>query len=294
MKGPVSMTSFGRGECSENGRVWTVEVRSVNHRFCDINIKIPRSYAALEEKIRKTVNEYYSRGRVEVSLNYKGDADNSTTIEANIPLARQYRNCLIEIKRMTGVGGEIDLALIAGLRDVITPVEREENLDEIWNSINTALTEALKEGLKMRQAEGASLKKELTNLLKGINEEIDGIEQEIPQLIAKKQENLQERLDNLLKGVDIDPVRLAQEAAIIVDKTDITEEIGRLRSHVEQFLNFLKQSEPVGRRLDFLSQEFLREINTIASKIGDADTAHKTVRLKNDIEKMREQVQNIE
>lgn len=288
------MTSFGRGECTENDRTWTIEIRSVNHRYSDIIIKIARKYSGLEERIKKLISQFYSRGRIEVSVNFSGVQTDTVHLEPNIQLAREYYNCLKTIKNALKLTGEPDLNMLFGYKDIISPRDVEENLDEVWQNISKALTDALNEGMKMRQAEGKSLKAELLGLLGSISETVEEINLSVPALIEKKGILFKERLDNLLNGINIDPARLAQEIAILIDKTDVTEEITRLRSHIQQFTLFMDLDEPVGRRLDFLLQEFLREVNTIASKISDAPMAHKTVDLKNNVEKLREQVQNIE
>ena len=218
-------------------------------------------------------------------------------MKTDLPLAREYLSCLKEIMAELSIPGEPDLALLASYRDIISPLDDEagaEMLEEFWPAFSEALVGALNECLKMRQSEGDTLRKDLSARLISLQKKIDLIEQSLPQIIKMRENSLKERLDILLSGVDIDPLRLAQEVAILVDKTDVSEEIVRLRSHVEQFEGFLELDEPVGRRLDFLLQEFLREVNTIASKISNAETAHMTVGIKNDLEKIREQVQNLE
>lgn len=294
MNRPLSMTAFGRGEHVSDKLTWTMEIRSVNHKFCDVSIKIPRRYSFLEERIRKKILASFSRGRVEVMLTLAGDATETIPLKANLPLATQYFQCLKQIQDQFTLDQGPDLSMFTGVKDIIIPVEQDEDLEAVWENILPALQEAVTSCLQMRQNEGENLKKDLLHMLHFINETVDEIESNIPGLIEKKEKVLKERLDNLLQGVDIDPIRVAQEIAIIADKTDITEEVQRLRSHIGQFANFLELDEPIGRRLDFLLQEFFREINTIASKINDAAIAHKTVELKNQVEKMREQVQNLE
>jgi uncharacterized protein (TIGR00255 family) len=294
MNRPLSMTSFGKGEKTANGMAWTVEIRSVNHRYCDIHLKISRRYAAIEEKIRKEVAAYYTRGHIEVAVNAAGDREEAVRLEVNLPLAREYHQGLLRIQRELSLPQPPDLAMLASFRDIMTPAEQEEDLEAVWPGVREALIAALEQGLSMRRQEGASLRADLSERLDRFAETVGRIEAAIPDMVLKKQALLHERLDNLLAGVDIDPARLAQEVAIMADKADVTEELVRLRSHIGQFGNFLDLDEPVGRRLDFLLQEFLREINTLASKIVDAAIAHQTVELKNEIEKMREQVQNLE
>ena len=187
--------------------------------------------------------------------------------------------------------------MLATYRDIIIPLEDEDGaelLEEFWSDLKGAVTEAIQECLKMRRSEGETLQADLLERVTVFQRKVDEIEDSLPMIIEKRGKVLQERLDNLLSGIDIDPIRLAQEVAILVDKSDVTEELVRLRSHMDQFNGFLSLDEPVGRRLDFLVQEFLREVNTISSKINHAETAHLIVGMKNDLEKIREQVQNLE
>ncbi len=291
----LSMTAFGRGEQVGNGRTWTVEIRSVNHRFCDIKIRLPRQYAALEEPIKKEIAAAYSRGHVEVAVNCNGGEEGDFQLRSDLHLARQYYRCLYEINAALELNTPPDLALIAGYREVIIAESREENPEEAWTAgLEPALRGALAECLRMREAEGDHLRQDLRDRLAKIAAAATTIESLVPQIQAERESTLKERLAVLLAGVDLDPMRLAQEVAIMADKSDITEELVRLRSHIAQFEGFLGLEEPVGRRLDFLLQEFLREINTIGSKIANASIAHLGVELKNELEKMREQVQNLE
>ena len=294
---PLSMTGFGRGEASGKGCSWIVELRAVNHRYLDMSIKAPRRFIGWEERIKKEISSYHTRGRVDVYVNFNDEGIETARLKTDLPLAREYLSCLKEIMAELSIPGEPDLTLLASYRDIISPLDDEaggEMLEELWPTFREALVGALNECLKMRQSEGDSLRNDLSARLSSLQQKIDLIEQSLPQIIEMRENSLKERLDILLSGVDIDPLRLAQEVAILVDKTDVSEEIVRLRSHVEQFQGFLELDEPVGRRLDFLVQEFLREVNTIASKISNAETAHMTVGIKNDLEKIREQVQNLE
>jgi len=294
---PVSMTGFGRGEARGNESTCTVELRSVNHRFLDIGIKLPRHFMGWEERIKKEISSYHVRGRVDVYITVNDEGAESAKLKADLRLAREYFACLRRIAADLSIPGEPDLAMMASFRDIITPLDENaggELPEEYWPTFRSAIVAALDECRQMRQNEGEALVKDLRERLWSFQEKIDGIEQSLPWILEKRKAALKERLDILLSGVDIDPLRLAQEIAVIVDKSDVCEEIVRLRSHVEQFHGFLELDEPIGRRLDFLLQEFLREVNTIASKISNAETAHMTVGMKNDLEKIREQVQNLE
>lgn len=293
MKRPLSMTGYGRGEVS-GAKSWNVEVRSVNHKFLDLSIKIPRKYLGLEERIKKVVCAYYSRGHVDIYLNPGAKDSNAISLAANLPLARNYYQCLETIRQDLGLSESPTLAMLQIYPEIIIAHEEEEDLDEIWPQISEALVQALSMAQDMRAQEGAALKAELHQRLQEFAKTVEGIAQDIPNLVQRRTEKLKERLTVLLQGVDLDPLRLAQEVAMMADKADVTEEVVRLRSHISQFAGFLTTDEPVGRRLDFLLQEFLREINTLASKISDAPTAHLTVELKTEVEKLREQIQNIE
>ena len=294
MKRPLSMTSFGRGESVADGTAWTVEIRSVNHRYCDISFKLPRKYAVLEDRMKKEVVSFFSRGHIDVMLSYVSGGAGSVNLAVNMELAREYHRSLHALSEALSLPMPDDLAQVAGYKDVIVAQEPEEDIEAIWPAIRAALIQALEGGLVMREREGETLKDDLLARLHTLETTADAVEKQAPELIRKKEAALKERLDNLLKGVDIDPSRLAQEVAVMADKADVTEELVRLRSHCNQFSHFLELDEPVGRRLDFLMQEFLREINTMASKINDAGVAHLAVELKNEVEKMREQVQNLE
>ncbi len=295
MKYPVSMTAFGRGVSSEQTSGWTVEIRSVNHRFCDIRIKQPRQYAALEEKIKKMITGFYSRGHIDVLVTPPVNLSEAKTLSVNANLARQYHNCLLELQKdldLPSSGTEIEL--VANYPNIITANEAHADLDEVWLSLEQAVRQALELAQDMREREGKNLKDDLLNRLELLSRTAAQIEEKVPELTEQKQKKLQERIEKLAQGITVEPDRLAQEIAIIADKADVTEELVRLTSHIEQFHHFLDKDEPVGRRLDFLLQEFLREINTMASKISDAGIAHLSVELKNEVEKMREQVQNLE
>lgn len=289
-----SMTGFGRGEATAEKRRWDVEVRCVNHRYLDFKGKLPRGYNALEDKIRKKVESFHQRGRVDLSLSVSGDFSDLITVKANPELALSYKHALMGLKESLGVEGDMDLRFLTSFPDVLTTEQVNEDVDSLWPVIEQAVTGALQSCEEMRQQEGAALVKDLLARLDFFTDTVNEVEGSIPELLKAREENLAARLEKLLGNVQLDPMRLAQEVAVMADKTDVTEEIVRLKSHIEQFKNFLAEDGAVGRKLDFLIQEFLREVNTLASKINDAGIAHLTVNLKGELEKMREQIQNIE
>lgn len=292
---PRSMTGFGRDEVIVDERTWTVEVRTVNHRFLDLRIMLPKGYTALEERVRRLVNAYHDRGRVEVCLQQQGQTSLGSVLNVDMDLAAQYANCLRGLNEQLNLNDKISLSDMLTLKELIGHSEQSPDLDAEWEIISMALTGALDACNCMREQEGTALKEELLERLEVFSGYLAEIESAVPEILETRKNDLQARIEKLLDGVDLDPARLAMETAILVDKYDITEELVRLRSHVDQFTLFIDSSEePVGRRLDFLLQEFLREVNTISSKISNGRLAHLTVEMKNEIERLREQVQNIE
>ncbi len=291
---PRSMTGFGRGEASVDGRTWTVEIKTVNHRFLDQRVVLPRGVSGLEERVKKMIGSRLDRGRVEVNIVLQGDTSTGVLLQVNMDLARQYHRCLEEVKSTLELGGEVTIADMLGLRDLISHQEEGLDLEKEWIVLEKALSLALDECDRMREQEGQTLKQDLRNRLQAFSRLVRTIESNVPDIVQGRTLELKARIEKLLTEVDLDPARLAQEAAFMADKADVTEEIVRLRSHIDQFETFLGSNEPVGRRLDFLLQEFLREVNTLASKISNGTVAHLGVEMKNEIEKLREQVQNIE
>lgn len=289
-----SMTGFGRGEAETKGRRWTVEIRCVNHRYLDLKLKLPNGYAGLEEQVRKHVSNVLTRGRVDVILSVSGDFSDLQEVEVNSSLAITYRDALARLAGQLALQDDTSLSRLASYSDVLTLKQRSEDLDDVWPSMEKALLEALTACDQMRSEEGEAMAADLQERLDQFAAVIQQIEKRIPELLKEREEKLQERLEKLLGNIQLDPQRLAQEVAILADKTDVTEEIVRLNSHINQFRSFLTSEEATGRKIDFLLQEFLREVNTMASKINDADIAHLTVSLKAELEKMREQIQNIE
>lgn len=292
---PRSMTGFGRDEVIVDERMWTVEVRTVNHRFLDPRIILPKGYNALEERVRRLVGAYHDRGRVEVCIQQQGQASRGSVLKADMELAGQYYQCLRGINDQLQLNDKVRLSDMLTLKELIGQSEQNPDLDAEWEIISMALTGALDACNCMREKEGSTLKEELLERLEVFKGYVVEIQKAIPEILETRKNELRARIEKLLSGIDVDPARLAMETAVLVDKYDITEELVRLGSHVEQFSVFIDTSEePVGRRLDFLLQEFLREVNTVASKISNGRLAHLTVEMKNEIERLREQVQNIE
>ncbi|CAG37591.1 conserved hypothetical protein [Desulfotalea psychrophila LSv54] len=290
-----SMTGFGRGEAENSTRTWNVEVRSVNNRYLDVKIKLPRGYASLEDRVRNAVSEHFQRGRVDLLVNVQGDFSDLVELSVNTSLAQKYQDALGGIAESCGCASELTALQLATFPEVLVREQKSEDLEEVvWPVLSGAIEAALTGCDLMRLQEGEILMEDLLGRLRFFSKTVEEIELHVPALVAQRHQALQERLQKLLDNVQLDPLRLAQEIALLADKTDVTEEIVRLRSHIAQFSRFVEEEGTVGRKLDFLIQEFLREVNTIASKINDADIAHLTVALKSELEKIREQIQNIE
>lgn len=289
-----SMTGFGRGEAAAGDRVWMAELRCVNNRYLDLKIKLPPGYAALEERIRKKVSNVHQRGRVDLLLAINGYSSDLVKVHVNLELVRAYKLAMVQIAQELGQATTPDLAFVASRPEVLVLEQQGEDVEVLWPYLEQALDLALAGCEAMRQQEGTAMVHDLTMRLQHFTRIIEQIEAATPDLLRQRQQVLSERLQKLLGNVQLDEQRLCQEIAILADKTDVTEEIVRLHSHISQFHSFLTEKEAVGRKLDFLLQEFLREVNTIGSKINDAAIAYLTVELKSELEKMREQIQNIE
>lgn len=289
-----SMTGYGRGEAERQGRIFTAEVRCVNNRYLDAKIKLPRDYSILEDPVRKQINSFHQRGRVDLTVTVTGDFSDLVDVRINPDLAKIYHDSLSELAQLLGLENDLSISRLAQLPEVLVKEQKSENIEELQSVVQAAVGDALKSCDDMRVREAEALVADLSERLTLFAEVLDRVEHRIPDLVVQRQSSLQERLQKLLGTVDIDPQRVAQEVAVIADKTDVTEELVRLRSHIGQFKEMLQSAGVIGRKLDFLIQEFLREVNTMASKINDAEIAHLTVGLKSELEKMREQVQNIE
>jgi uncharacterized protein (TIGR00255 family) len=289
------MTGYGRREMSDAGGRFTIEVRSVNNRYIDIQVKAPRGLAVLEQRIRKRVQDRFSRGRFDVYITRNGEKESVGRLVVNEPLAGQYIAALRELKARFGLGGEVDLSFLAGLPDLFALTEVKEDMEAVWQVLAEGLAHALKELDDMRAEEGRALVRDISGRLETIDRLLAAIHDLAPASVEAARKRMSDVLTKLLHEQP-DPVRLAQEIAILAERTDVTEELTRLGSHMVQFRALLADSsgEAVGRKLDFLLQEMGRETNTIASKAMDAQISLSVVNIKAELEKIREQVQNIE
>ena len=296
-----SMTGFGRGSFEEENFSVTVEIKSVNHRYNEIAIRLPHFLNPLEDKIRKTILASISRGRVDVFVTARYTATGAVNVSVDKPLALAYHTALLEVGDAIGItspniSDQAEILYLARCPDVITAKEGLFDCDGYWPKIKQAVDQAVGALVSMREAEGKNIVGDFYKRLDLIEQYVLEIENRSPLAVAEYQAKLTERLDALLadKKISADPDRVLQEVAIFADRVSITEEIVRLKSHIRQFRLILESAQPVGRKLDFLVQEFNREANTIGSKANDFELAKTVVEVKAEIEKIREQIQNIE
>ena len=289
-----SMTGFGRGMAEDEKRSFLVEMRGVNHRYLDFSIRMPKSLMSLEDRVRKEISKVISRGKLDVFITYRNYAKEDLEVQTNLHLAKGYVDPLNSIKDSFSLKDDISVSLVSRFPDVIFTEEKEENIEEIWSLLEDAVREASLKMLEMKKVEGTSLKNDMLQKKEGIIALVDRIRERDKLVIPLYKDRLEKRIEELLEKVPVDESRLALEVAMYTDKASIDEELTRLSSHMEQLENFLKEEEPVGRKLDFLAQEMNREANTMASKSVDIEITNLVLSIKNEIEKIREQMQNIE
>jgi uncharacterized protein (TIGR00255 family) len=289
-----SMTGYGRGEAEGEGKQITVELKSVNHRYLETVVRLPRQYNSLEEKIKRVIGEKVSRGRVEVYLNVAETGEKKRFIKVDKDLALAYDNTLEDLAKTLDISYSRDLYRLVSMPDVMSVEDTQEDLDAIWAVCNNALLIALTAFIEMRGQEGTRLQEDLIHRIDKIAQCIKEIEVRQPKVVKDYQEKLHQRLAELLVEIPVDENRMANEVASFADRISITEELVRLHSHLAQFKASLNLQEPIGRKLDFLLQELNREINTTGSKANDMEIARIVVEVKSELEKIREQVQNLE
>ena len=289
-----SMTGYGKGMAVFDGLTVTVELKSVNHRYSDISVKMPRSFMALETRLRKRVAQSLKRGKVDIYVNYELTGDAQAFPHVNYDLAAAYRKILNEMKNNLELTGEISPEYIASQKDVVQIRDAELDEQALQECLFDALEVGLEQLLTMRRAEGEETRLDMELRLQTAEQLLDEVILRASQVPLEWQAKLTERLARLQQGVEFDPQRVAQEIALFADRCDISEEITRFKSHLVQFRGMFDDEEPVGRRMDFLVQELNREVNTMGSKSNDAELTKSVVTLKSELEKIREQVQNIE
>ncbi len=289
-----SMTGFGRAEGETGLGKVTVEARSVNHRYSDINIKLPKRLSLFENRIKEVVRAQVSRGRIDVTLRLDNLGEEKVQLSVDLDLAQQYYRVLHDLKEKLHLKDQVTLALLAGAKDLITAKEESVDIEPYWQEVLPILNRSLESMDEMKRLEGETLAKDLQQRLELIAKLLQMIKQQFPSRLKTTLARLHERLHSLLEGTEVDPSRFQQEVAFLAERTDITEEIVRAESHLAQFSTLLGGSEPSGRKMDFLLQEIHREMNTVSAKANDAEISQRVVEIKAELEKIREQVQNIE
>ena len=289
-----SMTGYGRARQTLNGRDITVEVRSVNNRYLDCTVKVPRTYIFAEDAVKARVQKAVSRGKVDVFITIDAAAADETVVAVNEPLARGYYEALTRLKDMFSLEDGLNAVTLAKFPDVLTVTKAEEDLESVAADICTVLDEALAAYNAMRTVEGGKLREDIAGRADTIEAVVGKVEERSPQTVAAYREKLLARMQEVLQSTAIDESRILTEAAIFADKIAVDEETVRLRSHLSQLRTMLESDQPIGRKLDFLIQEVNRECNTIGSKCNDLTIAQDVVNMKAEVEKIREQIQNIE
>ena len=289
-----SMTGYGRAEDTLNGCTITVELRSVNNRYLDCNVRMPRLYLFAEETIKSRVQNTISRGKVDVFVTLDSTGGEQVQVSVNQPLADGYYAALTQLAERYGLSKDISVSLLSRFPDVLLAEKAEEDVEQRAQDICSVLDRALADFDQMRTREGARLETDVLSRAARIEELVGKVEERSPQTVAEYRAKLEARMNEVLSNTQLDPARILTEAAIFADKVAVDEETVRLRSHIGQLWHMLEQGGATGRKLDFLIQEFNREANTIGSKCSDIDIARHVVDIKAEIEKIREQIQNIE
>lgn len=288
------MTGFGRSQVIDSGYQITCEVRTVNHRFLDPNIRISRRYNILEERIKEELKKFVSRGRLEISINIEKTEESVRNIKLDKDLAIAYHNYLKDLADNLGISPEISVIDIFRLPEVFNLQDDEEDMEVVWQVLKEAINNAMQSVLEMRSREGRNLAADISSRNKYILSLVEKLEERSPVVTREYVEKLKTRIQELMDHEAVDEQRILTEAAIFADKVNITEEIVRLKSHVSHLDELLEVGEAVGRKCDFLIQEMFREINTVASKANDLEISRVVVDVKAELEKIREQLQNIE
>lgn len=289
-----SMTGYGAGEAVLHGKKISVEIKSVNSRYSDISVKTPRLYSFLEAPLKKKAAVYASRGKIDIFVNIDSGMDETKGVDVNIDLAKKYLDAIEGIAEATGQPGGVKALDLAKLPDVLIINENEDDAEELTESVLAAFDKAGEAYVKMRAEEGNNIKEELISHLDAIERTVLIIEENTPKIVEAYRERLEARMREILENVPYDETRLLTEVAIFSDKVNVDEEIARLKSHISQMRNMFEAEEPIGKKMDFLIQEMNREINTTGSKCSNLSVARSVIDVKAEIEKLREQVQNIE
>lgn len=289
-----SMTGFGRCEIQKDSRKFVVELKSVNHRYLDLNIRMPKKFNFFETAIRNLLKQYVNRGKIDVFITYENAKDGEGTLKYNSTLASEYMKAFKQIQEDFHLDQDVRVSTLARFPEVLSMEERSEDEEELWNGLKEALEGAFKQLVSTRVAEGERLKEDVLEKLSGMESFITYIEQRSPQIVLEYRAKLQEKVSELLQNTQIDEGRMAAEVVLYADKICTDEEVVRLRSHITHMRETFDEDDGIGRKLDFIAQEMNREANTILSKANDIEVSNYAIGLKTEIEKVREQIQNIE
>lgn len=290
----LSMTGYGSAKGSVEGQEITVELKSVNNRYLDCSVRLPRNFLFAEDTVKQAVSTGVSRGKVDVFVSAQASQDSGTVVSVNEELARGYRDAVVHIAETLGLESGLNAFSLARFPDVLTVERRELDKDKAAAALSEITAKAVEEFNAMREREGERLRRDMLGKLETIEGLVSVVEERSPQTVKEYRERLEARLRDILADRSLDEQRVITEAAIFADRTAVDEETVRLRSHIAQFRTMLEEGSPIGRKMDFLVQEFNRESNTIGSKCSDASLAKVVVDLKSEIEKIREQLQNVE
>ncbi len=289
-----SMTGFGRCEIAENNRKFTVEMKSVNHRYLDVNIKMPKALGIFESAIRMELKNYISRGKVDVFITYEDYSESRSRVHYNKEVAEEYLKYLNQMAEDFGLDNDVRVSVLSKYPEVFTMEEADVDEEELWRELQKAVDGAAKQFVDTRIVEGEHLRDDLIDKLDGMLELVDFIAERSPKIVTEYRQRLEDRVRELLADAAVDEGRLLTEVTVFADKVCVDEEIVRLRSHIETTKNTLLEGGSIGRKLDFIAQEMNREANTTLSKANDLEISNCAIELKTEIEKVREQIQNIE
>lgn len=289
-----SMTGFGRCEVSEAERKFTVEMKGVNHRYLDVNMRMPKKLNFFETAIRNRLKEYVQRGKIDIFITYEDLSEEQVDLKYNHALAAEYLKYFKQMQTEFGINAEVNAYSLSRCPEVLTMEEQVVDEEELWNGLQKALDGACRQFVETRTKEGEQLKKDIVGKLDGMLETVELIEERSPQIVAEYREKLETKVRELLTDSQIDENRMASEIVLFADKICTDEEVVRLKSHIKHMKDSFESGEGIGRKLDFIAQEMNREANTILSKANDLTVSNYAITLKTEIEKVREQIQNIE
>ena len=289
-----SMTGFGRCEVQKDSRKFTVELKSVNHRYLDVNIRMPKKLNFFETTIRTLLKSYANRGKVDIFITYEDLSQTQVSVKYNAALAAEYMKYLKQMEEEFGLENDVRVSTLSRYPEVFTMEEQSEDEEELWNGLKEALEGAFTQFVETRKTEGENLKKDIISKLDLLSEQIGFIEERSPQIVAEYRAKLEDKMKELLADTQIEESRIASEVILFADKICTDEEVVRLKSHISHMRNTLEEKAEIGRKLDFIAQEMNREANTILSKANDIEVSDRAISLKTEIEKIREQIQNIE